>query len=218
MSLQDVEIQNMLFLASMTALGVGCDAPDSNAPMPFTTAPASASAGGTGDNDDGATNNNDGDGGDTDGGADNADGAMDGPTPTGGPNDGNGDGPMDADDGTTGGPADGTVDADAGDTYGEYGSEESGEMAVVGMTCQAYADILTECYDYTPKYTEAAAQFCQLDINDYTQEDPACAMALEEYYACIGMQTCRTLKGNNCQIDMMACPNAGGGGGGEDGG
>lgn len=75
--------------------------------------------------------------------------------------------------------------------------------------CSAQADKLAMC-GQTPSPAETASQ-CQLELNAYEHDDPACGAAFEALVACQATIDCEDLGGNvGCEAEAMAwgeaCP------------
>jgi hypothetical protein len=95
--------------------------------------------------------------------------------------------------------------------------------------CQAFADTLSECYPRYARYYEQYAVYCACNVTYYSMDYGAgCGPAFEDYYACLGAQSCEVLMGDQpyCEAEGMALDTAcdfgdttgGGSGDGGDGG
>lgn len=72
----------------------------------------------------------------------------------------------------------------------------------VSEACMAYGAKQAEC---TMAAAEEEAQLCQIQLDESTSVDPACGMAFEQYFACMGEQTCADLEmGVGCEAETMA--------------
>ncbi|MEM6990826.1 MAG: hypothetical protein AAF721_10020 [Myxococcota bacterium] len=212
MSLNELELQNLAFLASMSALGLACASGTDDSSNTFGTSPTmTGMANPMGDQDTGDDGNGDDDNGDDGNGDDNRDDGADAPADDGA------DAPADE------GPADdGMTD---GNPMDDAGTDEGGEVDVggtggeAGVLCQSYADVVGGCYDYQPMEVQGLALYCEDMLYEGAAFDPACGAALEEWLACVNVQQCRALFEPCDAIDTSSCPDpeettgAGGGGG-----
>ncbi|MEM6992150.1 MAG: hypothetical protein AAF721_16690 [Myxococcota bacterium] len=193
MSINEFEFHNLAFLASMSAVTLGCPSADDRSSSP-TGGPAltgMTSPMNDGGDATGADGNDDG------GNADNADNADDG---------GNAD---NADDGGNADNADGaTMDGnpmdDAGTDDGVDGGGSSG--GATASLCESYAELLGGCYEYQPMEIEALAVYCETLLVEGAAANPACPVAIEEWLACVNQQSCRMLFEPCDNIDLSACP------------
>lgn len=78
-----------------------------------------------------------------------------------------------------------------------------------GTACAAQADKLFMC-GQTPSAAETGSQ-CQLELNAYNEDDPACGTAFEAFVACQATIACEDLANSvGCEAEAMAfgsmCP------------
>ena len=73
--------------------------------------------------------------------------------------------------------------------------------------CDAYGEKFAECFPELADDADLYAQYCQEEIEYYSYANPWCAVATEEWYACLASLSCRELTSESaCRwVDRSDC-------------